>query len=187
MKVTSFISHAFAAVAFAVPSGKGSSSQGTAQLATFDDLTAVPALSQINPVGTYKGLKYRSLNVLQVGVLGAAQVAGLKPQSGSQVAANSITGTVLTGAPSISVASPYKSFDLQSLYFGCAVNSAASAVGVPQQCTIAFVSLKSTVLSISIILLTVVLLSLHRQPTCQAAVLHTKLSTNVGPQRTSHF
>ncbi|KAK5170314.1 uncharacterized protein LTR77_004901 [Saxophila tyrrhenica] len=139
MKVTGFLSLAFAALASAVPAGQ-TTSKGVSQLAKFDDLTAVPGISQINPVGIYKGINYRSFNVLQNGVLGAAQVSGVKAQSGSQVAANSITGTVLTGSPALIPASPYKSFNLQSLYFGCVVNSAVSVSGVPQQCTVAFTS-----------------------------------------------
>lgn len=108
---------------------------GVQQVATFDDLIALPALSQVNPVGVYKGLKYNSLNVLQAGT-------AVKAQSGANVAANSITGTILTGGPSIS-ASTVKSFDLQNLYFGCAANTLQSAASVPQQCTIAFTAFKA--------------------------------------------
>jgi hypothetical protein len=63
MKATSFFTAALLAITTsASPAGK--SSFGTQQLATFDDLPGVPAVSEINPVGTYKGLKYNSFNVL---------------------------------------------------------------------------------------------------------------------------
>ena len=53
MKVTSLFTLAFAALSAASPLEveKRTSSQ---QLATYDDLKAVPALSQVNPVGTYR-------------------------------------------------------------------------------------------------------------------------------------
>jgi hypothetical protein len=132
------------------------------QLATFQDLTAVPALSQISPVGTYKGINYRSFNVIgklpsfalhnpiktndlcpaEVGVLGALPPpVGLIPPSPYKLAANSITGTLLTGSPAF-LASGIKSFDLYSTYIACTANTAISILGVPTQCTIAFTAFK---------------------------------------------
>ncbi|KAK3048413.1 hypothetical protein LTR09_010244 [Extremus antarcticus] len=105
--------------------------------ADFEDLKAVPALSQINPVGVYKDREYRSFNVLQVGVFGVG-VSGVKPHSGMKVAANSITSTLLTGSPGIIPAASYISLTLESLYIGCVANTASSVTGVPQQCTVAF-------------------------------------------------
>lgn len=88
-----------------------------------------------------EGLKYTSFNVLQQGVAGVI-TTGVTPQSGRNVASNGITDSVLNGAPSIAPAKGYKSFDLQSLYLACVVNSVESAAGVPQQCTIAFTAYK---------------------------------------------
>ena len=34
--------------------------------------------------------------------------------------------------------SPYTSFTLESLYFGCVLNTVSSVTGVPEQCTVAF-------------------------------------------------
>lgn len=76
------------------------------ELATFDDLTCVPAISEANPVGTYKGLKYKAFDVLVQGV-GGVFVTGIVPQSGTQVAANGITDDILSGAPALIPASPY--------------------------------------------------------------------------------
>lgn len=92
------------------------------QVATFDNLAAVPAIPEINPIGTYMGLTYNAFNVLQQGVLGII-AAGIKPQSGTQVASNGITDSVLSGGPAILPASPYKSFNLKSFFFGCVANS----------------------------------------------------------------
>ncbi|THW03546.1 hypothetical protein D6D02_03167 [Aureobasidium pullulans] len=98
--------------------------RGTQQVATFDDLTGIPAVSEINPVGSYKGLKYNSLDILQTGV-----------------AAASITNYLATGGVSIA-ADTVKYFDLQSLYFLCAVDTVSSAVGVPEECSVAFTAYK---------------------------------------------
>ncbi|EHK97891.1 hypothetical protein GLAREA_06337 [Glarea lozoyensis ATCC 20868] len=114
----------------------------TDQLATFQDLTALPALSQINPIGTYKGLQYRSFNLLQVGLLGAIPPpVGINPPSPFNVAANSITGTILTGSPAF-IASSVKSFDIYSTYIACVANTALSVAGLPTQCTISFTAYK---------------------------------------------
>ena len=112
--------------------------RGTQQVAAFDDLTGIPAVSEINPVGSYKGLKYNSLDILQTGVLG---ISGTPAQSGNQVAAASITNYLATGGVSIA-ADTVKYFDLQSLYFLCAVDTVSSAVGVPEECSVAFTAYK---------------------------------------------
>ncbi|KAK3714703.1 hypothetical protein LTR37_007683 [Vermiconidia calcicola] len=140
MKLTTTLSLALAALASAVPTDQ-TSFTGVARLATYDDLKAVPGISQINPVGTYKGLVYRSFNVLQPGVLGAV-VVGLKPQSSKNVAANSITASILTGSPALTPAPPFKSFILHSVFFGCVANTVSSVATVPQQCTVAFTAYK---------------------------------------------
>ncbi|THV69403.1 hypothetical protein D6D19_02046 [Aureobasidium pullulans] len=96
--------------------------RGTQQVATFDDLTGIPAVSEINPTG----------------VLG---ISGTPAQSGNQVAAASITNYLATGGVSIA-ADTVKYFDLQSLYFLCAVDTVSSAVGVPEECSVAFTAYK---------------------------------------------
>ena len=107
---------------------------GTTVLATFDDRTALPGVSQLNPVGNYKGLNWKALDVLQAGVLG---INAVLPQSGINVAANGVTNTLLEGGISITAQS-VKSFDLQYAYFGCVVNTVETAASVPQACTVAF-------------------------------------------------
>ena len=88
-----------------------------------------------------EGLKYKSFNVLQQGVAGVI-TTGIRPRSGLNVAANGITDSVLRGGPALLANAPTKSFDLQSLYLACVVNSVESVAGVPQQCTIAFTAYK---------------------------------------------
>jgi hypothetical protein len=108
---------------------------GTQVLATFDDLKALPGVAEINPVGNYKGLNWKALDILQAGVAGIA--TGVSPQSGNNVAANGVTDTLLNGGISITAQS-VKSFDLQYAYFGCVVNTVETVASVPQACTVAF-------------------------------------------------
>ncbi|KAM0718843.1 hypothetical protein Q7P37_005915 [Cladosporium fusiforme] len=107
---------------------------GTTVLTTFDDRVSVPGVSELNPVGNYKSLNWRGLDVLQAGVLG---INAVRPQSGINVAANGVTSTLLQGGISITAQS-VKSFDLQYAYFGCVVNTVETAASVPQACTVAF-------------------------------------------------
>jgi hypothetical protein len=111
---------------------------GTEVLATFDDRTALIGLSEVNPVGNYKGLNWKALDVLQAGVLG---INAVLPQSGINVAANGFTNTLLEGGISITAQS-VKSFDLHYAYFGCVVNTVETAASVPQACTVAFSAYK---------------------------------------------
>lgn len=107
-------------------------------LATFDDKSSLPAVSELNPVGIYNGLNYQGFDVLQAGLLGINAVTA---ESGINVAANSIVGDILQGSPAF-IAATVSTFDLQSLYFGCVVNTLESAVSVPEECTIAFTAFK---------------------------------------------
>ncbi|KAK5130092.1 hypothetical protein LTR08_002480 [Meristemomyces frigidus] len=133
------------AAANAMPmAGSSWGPQGTSELATFDDLTATPLLSELSPVGTYKGLNWAALDVLQAGVAGIEE--GVQPQSGANVAVNGVTDTLLNGALSIT-AKTVKSFDLESAYFGCAINTLETVASVPQQCTVAFTAYKFGVAS----------------------------------------
>ncbi|KAM0696564.1 hypothetical protein Q7P36_003812 [Cladosporium allicinum] len=111
---------------------------GTEVLATFDDRTAIPAVSLINPVGNYKGLNWKALDILQAGVNGFGAII---PQSGTIVAANGVPDTIRDGGISITAQS-VKSFDLHYAYFGCVVDTVETAASVPQACTIAFSAYK---------------------------------------------
>lgn len=108
---------------------------GTSVLATFDDLPSVPGVSELNPVGNYKGLNWKALDVLQAGVGG---INAVLPQSGKNVAANGITSTILQGGGISITAQSVKSFDLEYAYFGCVVNTVETAASIPQACTVAF-------------------------------------------------
>jgi hypothetical protein len=111
---------------------------GTEVLATFDDRTAIPAVSLINPVGNYKGLNWKALDILQAGLNGQGAVIA---QSGANVAANGVPDTIRNGGISITAQS-VKSFDLHYAYFGCVVDTVETAASVPQACTIAFSAYK---------------------------------------------
>ena len=111
---------------------------GTEVLATFDDRTAIPAVSLINPVGNYKGLNWKALDILQAGLNGQGAVIA---QSGANVAANGVPDTIRDGGISITAQS-VKSFDLHYAYFGCVVDTVETAASVPQACTIAFSAYK---------------------------------------------
>ena len=140
MKTAIFAAVASLALAAAAPSSSNSCASKK-ELATFDDLAAVPGASELTPVGTYDGLKYNSWTVLSAGVAGDV-VAGVKPQSGHQTAITSLTDSVLNGAPAFIPASGYKTLSLKSLYFGCVANTATSLLGVPEQCTVSFTAYK---------------------------------------------
>ncbi|KAF7196701.1 hypothetical protein HII31_02071 [Pseudocercospora fuligena] len=143
MKASIFAAAASLALASAAPgsskpSGDKNTCNGVQQLATFDDLTALPGAAELTPVpNPYKGLNFKSWDVLQAGVAGQVP-AGVLPQSGTQTAVTGVTNSVLTGGPAFIPSGGYKTLDLQSLYFGCVANTVTSVAGVPQQCTIAF-------------------------------------------------
>lgn len=110
------------------------SAAGTNVLANFDDLASLPGVSELSPVGNYKGLTWDGFDVLQAGVAG---INAVRPQSGINVAANGVTATLRDGAISIKAQS-VKSFDFESIYFGCLVNTVETLASVPQVCTVAF-------------------------------------------------
>lgn len=142
MKSTlSIMLFALVLLASATPVANTGPSKGVAQLAKFDDLSTNPANPLLSPVGKYKGLNYRSFDVSGLGLAGT-QTLGFKPQSGQNVAGAGLLTQGTTGSTALIPASPYKSFDLKSLYFACAVNSIESAVFVPEQCTVAFTAYK---------------------------------------------
>lgn len=140
---TTFATLATLALASAAPQPRQNTNKckATPELATFDTLKTIPAAAELSPVGMYDGLKFNSLDVLQAGVAGDV-VVGLIPQSGSQVAVFDVTNGITTGNPSLVPASPYKSFSLESTYFGCSVDNVVSALGVPTACTVSFTAYK---------------------------------------------
>ncbi|GAB7366490.1 hypothetical protein MBLNU230_g8283t1 [Neophaeotheca triangularis] len=147
MKFTTLLGVSFTGIAAASPVDLAKRT-GTQQLATFDELPSLPGISQINPVNVHKGINYNSFNVVSVGVdvLGlplTGVIPGVLPQSGRQYIGTSITESLTRGGPAFIIdGESFKSFDLQSLFFGCAVNAVQSVAGVPQQCTIAFTAFK---------------------------------------------
>ena len=162
MKVTSVLAVAFAALASASPLGLLGKQTGSQKLATFDDLPAVPAVSQLNPVGTYStnttpNMPLPPPHPLTQSPQRASNTTASTSSSRASPASNSQasppnpastsppTASPATSSPAprpLSPAKPYNTLDLQSLYFACVVNSVESAAGVPQQCTIAFTAYK---------------------------------------------
>ncbi|KAH7014142.1 uncharacterized protein B0I36DRAFT_369131 [Microdochium trichocladiopsis] len=106
------------------------------QNADYDDLTGLPGIN-LNPLPSpYKGLDYQGFSYANVLLPGLQP--GVKPQTGSRYAVSNLI-TQLGGAPTISAlydGSIISGFDLQSLYFGCAINLAQAVAGIPVECTI---------------------------------------------------
>lgn len=127
-------------LASAAPTASTSYS-GTQVLATFDDLTAVPGVSELSPVGVYKGLNWTSLDVLQLDLNGD-EVAGVNAESSPNVAANGVTDDLVHGGIRITTAT-VSAFDFQSAYIACVVNSVETVAGVPETCTVAFTAYKA--------------------------------------------
>lgn len=132
---TSFTFGALAVVAAAVPTG---SKQCPAKLqdANFDDLTSLPG-DALNPIPTpYKGLYYQGISfttVVRTGLL-----PGVLPHSGNNYGAIGLP-TMLQGSPMITTNyadSNIASFQLESFYFGCAVQTATGVTALPTACTI---------------------------------------------------
>jgi hypothetical protein len=60
----------------------------------------------------------------------------VQPQSPNNLAGYGIKGQLLSGNPSINAVNQGQTFDLKSFYYGCAINTVATAVGVPTNCRI---------------------------------------------------
>ncbi|KXJ85668.1 hypothetical protein Micbo1qcDRAFT_209821 [Microdochium bolleyi] len=107
-----------------------------AQNANFDDLTGLPGVN-LNPLPTpYKGLDYRGFSYANVLLPGLTP--GVRPQTGSRYGVTNIV-TQLEGSPIITAlyeGSTISGFDLNSLYFGCAISITQAVAGIPVECTI---------------------------------------------------
>lgn len=131
------ITLALAALSHALPSPSGLETRAVTgqQLATYDDIKAVPAENLLNPISSYKGLTYTGFQVLVEGVAGSP-IAGIRPASGDQVLSNGVVGDILSGQPSFK-ANKGK-LDLESIFFACTAETLESAANVPVACTVAF-------------------------------------------------
>lgn len=114
------------------------------QNANYDDLTGLPG-SNLNPIPEpYKGLDYQGFSYANVLLPGLQP--GVKPQSGSRYAVSNII-TQIEGVPTITAlyeGSTVSGFDLQSLYFGCAVSLAQAVAGIPVECSITVTGYRGT-------------------------------------------
>lgn len=126
--------------ALALP-GRGSSSNNggdycQSYVAKFDDLPSLVPASVI-PIGVYQGLNYDAFYVATTGVAGLT-LTGVLPASSPNSAAYGLYGNILAGSvPTINTSGTNtKSFRLSQFRFGCAVNTAETAAGVPTPCTV---------------------------------------------------
>ncbi|USW58600.1 hypothetical protein Slin15195_G119190 [Septoria linicola] len=120
---------AFAALALA---NKAPAYKSQYTVANYDDITVVPAVPAANNLGTYKGLKYTAFATNQ-----ALDVTGVATKSPMNNIVSGVQQTALAGAEAgFAIAGDSKYFDLKSLYYGCSVNTAEGAAGLPQACTI---------------------------------------------------
>lgn len=80
--------------------------------------------------GTYEDLTYNSFIVINNTL---AIVGGVAPHSPP----NNILGVQSSnGTPSVTVATPYKTFSLESFWFGCDADLQQGSVNVAKQCTL---------------------------------------------------
>ncbi|KAI1268164.1 hypothetical protein F5Y18DRAFT_377618 [Xylariaceae sp. FL1019] len=107
---------------------------------TFDDLKPDPII-QKNRIGHYNGLDWEAWIYFGTGLDGTT-VNGVIPESGDQIAATGPSSDLLQiGVVTLTpfgniVASPAKSFDLYSFYFGCVFNPQENFFSVATGCTI---------------------------------------------------
>lgn len=131
---------AMVAVASAIPGGTGSC-LATSKLAKYDNIKTTPAVPELNLIRKYMGLRYNALNAAQFG-LAKAEVSGVIPKSGDQVAVTGFATETLHGSPALMAASPFKSFGLKQIYQGCLAGTAEQAASVPVACTLAYTAYK---------------------------------------------
>lgn len=107
---------------------------------TFDDLEPIAGgLISIEEVGPYNGLDFQGINLITLGLAGQ-DIAGVSPESPSNVGAYSARSQLLDGAtPVITTQYPGSvtdTFDFQKFYFGCVVATAESVASVALGCTV---------------------------------------------------
>ncbi|CZT15389.1 uncharacterized protein RCC_01253 [Ramularia collo-cygni] len=95
----------------------------------FDDLPQ--SIISLSPVKKYGGLNYKAFFSAT-----PSKLTGPQPHSPSNVVAYGAYGSLLQGAPILSPIESNSIFDLHSFYFGCAINTAETAAGVPSTCTV---------------------------------------------------
>lgn len=92
-----------------------------------------------NNIGPYRGLNFQNFQLFQQAISGQGLQPNTKPNAAlfggaAQLVLGGTTGTLTSNYDGSNV----KSFDLESLYFGCAVASVESTVNLPGACTVAF-------------------------------------------------
>ncbi|KAG6997692.1 hypothetical protein G7Y79_00038g074510 [Physcia stellaris] len=103
-----------------------------AHVKQFDERSTQPILPLPNPVGTEKGLLFKSFVLVNSALAGV----GINLQSPPIEITTAKEQQVVDGTPTITVTGNTRAFDLESFYFGCAVNSVEGAEAVPKRCTI---------------------------------------------------
>lgn len=106
----------------------------------FDDLSTIPGTA-VTPIQTpYKDLFFQAFRLVKVVQIG---VPGILPHSPTNYAGIGVIGETTSGDPMMTlnyqnVDPNIKSFALSSFYYGCTVDTANGAVGVPQDCRVTF-------------------------------------------------
>ncbi|KAF2818889.1 hypothetical protein CC86DRAFT_151947 [Ophiobolus disseminans] len=108
------------------------------QLARFENADGLPLVAA-SPINIYLDIFWQGMSLVQTG--GLQNIAIVKPNSPSNYAAYSAldVATVAQGQPSMTVTyadSTIDRFDLHSFFYGCALGTQVSVLGVPQSCTI---------------------------------------------------
>ncbi|KAI9719760.1 MAG: hypothetical protein M1812_003248 [Candelaria pacifica] len=129
-------------LSFAIASPTSSPKSGLSSqeiLATYDDVTVIPAAGELQQVGVYKGLSYPAFNFLTPGVNGVA-ITGVVPQSSPNTIATGVNENLVFGTTAQITrnytGSKVKYFDLEYFYFGCVVNTAETVASAPEMCTV---------------------------------------------------
>ncbi|KAF2028332.1 hypothetical protein EK21DRAFT_90750 [Setomelanomma holmii] len=134
-------STAFLAIASALPQKSTTPAKSwypLDQLARFENAEGLPLVAA-SPINIYLDVFWQGMSLVQTG--GVQNVAFVEPNSPPNCAAYSKLdlATVQQGQPSMTTNyadSTIDHFDLHSFYFGCALGTQASVLGVPQSCTV---------------------------------------------------
>lgn len=108
------------------------------QLARFENSVGLPAVA-VAPIGIYLDIFWQGMSLVES--TGLSSIAGPVPNSPPNVAAYSKldVATLIQGQPSMMTNyqdSTVDHLDLKYFYYGCAVASQASLVGLPATCTV---------------------------------------------------
>ncbi|KAK3196256.1 hypothetical protein K4F52_000636 [Lecanicillium sp. MT-2017a] len=135
MLFRSAITAALAGVAAAVPSNLEARTNTKDIVAGFDDAPYLPLLPLLSPTGKYKELDFTGFEITNAGLFGFV-LLGVDAQSKPNVIASGLQAELLTGPATIKTTGRTKSFDLKKFYWGCVLDTVASAASLAPACTL---------------------------------------------------